>query len=161
MKTKIKVGDVAPDFELPSQSGGKVRLADFRDKKIVVLYFYPKDNTPGCTTEACGFRDNYEVFKEAGAEVIGVSSDSLESHNKFILKYELPFTLLSDKDAKVRKLYGAVKIGGLPGRVTFIIDKKGIVRHVFAPPLKAKEHVEESLNVIRLLDQYEDTIKVS
>ena len=92
----VKIGDPAPDFTLPSQNGPSVSLKDFRGK-AVVLYFYPKDDTPGCTAESCGFRDQYEVFKTSGAEIIGVSGDSSESHQKFATKYQLPFTLLSDK----------------------------------------------------------------
>src|SRR3712207_9161708 len=102
----VKVGDTAPDFTLPSQNGTPVNLRDFRGK-AVVLYFYPKDDTPGCTAESCAFRDQHEVFKTAGAEVIGVSGDSPESHQKFAAKYQLPFTLLSDKGDQVRKQYGA------------------------------------------------------
>ena len=114
----IKVGDIAPGFTLPSQNGSPVSLRDFQGK-AVVLYFYPKDNTPGCTAESCAFRDQYEVFKAAGAEVIGVSGDSPDSHQKFATQHQLPFTLLSDRDNKVRKLYGATAAFGLfPGRVT-------------------------------------------
>src|SRR5689334_13032822 len=92
----VKVGDAAPEFDLPDAAGTRVRLADFRGKKSVVLYFYPKDDTPGCTKEACSFRDNYEAFTDAGAEVIGVSSDSEASHRKFADKHRLPFTLVAD-----------------------------------------------------------------
>src|SRR5512136_313612 len=120
---KVKVGDQAPDFRLPNQSGDMVNLKDFNGKKIVVLYFYPKDFSSGCTTEACAFRDSYEVFKEAGAEVIGVSSQSVDSHKRFALANMLPFTLLSDENGKVRELYGATSAFGLmAGRVTFVID---------------------------------------
>src|SRR5512136_1125914 len=104
---KVKVGDQAPDFRLPNQSGDMVNLKDFNGKKIVVLYFYPRDFSSGCTAEACAFRDSYEVFKEAGAEVIGVSSQSVESHEQFVSVNSLPFILLSDDDGRVRKLYGA------------------------------------------------------
>lgn len=160
MKKKLQIGDEAPDIDLISHSGEKIRLSDFRDKKVTVLYFYPKDDTPGCTTEACAFRDSYEVFKDAGAEVIGVSPDSLESHKRFAWKYELPFNLLSDSDGKLRELYGVQKSLGIPGRVTFIIDKKGIIRHIFSSQMKAKKHVEESLKILKLLDQYDDSIKL-
>src|SRR5579872_4220369 len=102
----VKVGDLAPDFTLPSATGESVSLESFIGKKNIVLYFYPKDNTGGCTAEACSFRDSYEVFKDAGAEVIGVSSDSADSHERFAAKHRLPFILLSDKDKAVRKLYG-------------------------------------------------------
>ena len=160
MKRKLQIGDEAPDFDLTSHSGEKIRLSDFRDKKVTVLYFYPKDDTPGCTAEACAFRDSYEVFKDAGAEVIGVSSDSLESHKSFAGKYRLPFNLLSDSDGKLRELYGFQKSLGMPGRVTFIIDKKGIIQHIFSSQMKAKKHVEESLKILKLLDQFEDSIKL-
>lgn len=112
----VKVGDTAPDFTLPAQDGSTISLRDFRGQQAVVLYFYPKDDTPGCTAESCAFRDQYEVFKTAGAEVIGVSGDSSESHQKFAAKHNLPFTLLSDKDNQVRKQYGATTAFGLiPG----------------------------------------------
>jgi peroxiredoxin Q/BCP len=142
----VEVGQKAPDFELPDASGTRVRLSDFRGKKAVVLYFYPKDDTPGCTAEACSFRDSYEDFQEAGAEVIGVSSDSASSHEKFARRHKLPFTLLSDADGKVRKQYGVpATLGLLPGRVTFVIDRDGAVRHVFNSQLQATRHVSEAL----------------
>ena len=128
----IKVGDKAPDFTLPAQDGGNVSLHDFAGQKAVVLYFYPKDNTPGCTKEACSFRDSYEDFKNAGAEVIGVSSDSEKSHQGFAGEHKLPFKLLADKDGRLRKTYGVPSsMGILPGRVTYVIDKTGVVRLVF------------------------------
>src|SRR4030065_2893643 len=106
MKNEVRVGDTAPDFELPTSAGEKVKLSDYIGKKAVVLYFYPEDFSPGCTKEACAFRDSYELFKDAGAEVLGVSSDTQESHGEFILKLGLPFKLLSDEGGKVRSLYG-------------------------------------------------------
>lgn len=143
---KVQVGDQAPDFTLSTQDGSTVSLKDYRGQQAVVLYFYPKDNTPGCTAEACAFRDSYEVFKQAGAEVLGVSSDSVDAHQKFAAKYRLPFILLSDKDGAVRKLYGAVSVFGLlPGRITYVIDKEGIVRHVFSSQLAAEKHIDEAL----------------
>ena len=127
-----------------------VRLSDYKGKKAVVLYFYPKDNSPGCTKEACAFRDSYEAFKDAGAEVIGVSSDSEESHGLFSLKLGLPFLLLSDEGGKIRELYGVPSsLGLIPGRVTFVIDKNGVVRHVFSSQLNAEKHIEESLRIIK------------
>ncbi len=151
-KGNVQVGDSAPDFTLDSQSGDKVRLKDFIGKKIIVLYFYPKDGTPCCTAEACSFRDNYDVFQKAGAEVIGISSDAVKSHSAFVLKYNLQFILLSDKDQTVRKLYGVPStLGLLPGRVTYIIDKKGIVRHVFSSQFNATKHISEALRVIQSL----------
>ncbi|MEA5568062.1 peroxiredoxin [Anabaena sp. UHCC 0399] len=148
----VKVGDTAPDFTLPAQNGSTVSLRDFRGNKSVVLYFYPKDDTPGCTAESCAFRDQYEVFQNAGAEVIGVSGDSRESHQKFAAKYSLPFTLLSDQGDQVRKLYGATAAFGLfPGRVTYVIDKEGIVQYVFDSMLNFKGHVEEALKTLQNL----------
>ncbi|WP_414564900.1 MULTISPECIES: peroxiredoxin [unclassified Anabaena] len=148
----VKVGDTAPDFTLPAQNGATVSLRDFRAKQAVVLYFYPKDDTPGCTAESCAFRDQYEVFKTAGAEVIGISGDSSESHQKFAAKHNLPFTLLSDKDNQVRKQYGATTAFGLiPGRVTYVIDQQGVVQYVFDSMLNFKGHVEEALKTLQQL----------
>lgn len=147
----VKVGDPAPDFTLPAQTGAAVSLKDLRGK-CVVLYFYPKDDTPGCTKESCAFRDQYQVFQEAGAEVIGVSADSAESHQKFAAKYQLPFTLLSDTNSQVRKLYGVpATLGLLPGRVTYVIDQQGIVQHIFNSQFNFQGHVEESLKTLQQL----------
>lgn len=151
-KGRVQVGDAAPDFALPTPNGTLVRLSDFLGKQAVVLYFYPKDNTTGCTAEACAFRDSYEVFKDAGAEVIGVSSDSEESHQQFAAQHRLPFVLLSDKDGQLRRRYGVPTTFGLvPGRVTYIIDKQGIVRHIFSSQLNAQKHVTEALQTLRAL----------
>lgn len=148
----IKVGDKAPDFTLTSATGEKVSLKDFYGKKSVVLYFYPKDDTPGCTAESCAFRDSYEVFKEIGAEVIGVSGDSPESHRQFARKYNLPFILLSDTDNKLRQLYGVpATLFILPGRVTYVIDKEGVVRHIFDSMMNFKGHVEEALKTLKAI----------
>ncbi|MEH2301582.1 MAG: peroxiredoxin [Nostoc sp.] len=148
----IKVGDTAPNFTLPAQNGSTISLQDFRGKKAVVLYFYPKDDTPGCTSESCAFRDQYEVFKAAGAEVVGVSADSSESHQRFATKYNLPFTLLTDKGDQVRKLYSATAAFGLfPGRVTYVIDQQGIVQYVFDSMFNFKGHVEEALKTLQQL----------
>ncbi len=148
----IKVGDVAPDFALTDRTGRTVRLSDYRGKQAVVLYFYPKDDTPGCTKEACSFRDQYQDLQDAGAEVIGVSSDSEESHGKFVSKYRLPFVLLADRDGAVRKRYGVpATLGLLPGRVTFVIDPQGVVRHVFNSQLQATKHVGEALTALRAI----------
>lgn len=148
----VKVGDTAPDFTLSDQNGSRVSLRDFRGKKAVVLYFYPKDDTPGCTAESCGFRDQYEVFTTAGAEVIGVSGDSPQSHQQFAAKYNLPFTLLSDKDNKVRKEYGAtMAFGFVPGRVTYVIDQEGVVRFVLDTMFNFQAHVEEALKTLQEL----------
>ena len=146
----IKVGGRVPNFSLPSQTGATVNVSDLIGKKSLVIYFYPKDDTPGCTAESCAFRDSYEVFTDAGAEVIGISADSPQSHQQFAQKYNLPFTLLSDSDNRVRKLFGVPStLFVLPGRVTYIIDQEGIVRHIFDSMLDFKAHVTESLNTIK------------
>ncbi len=133
---------------MPTQNGQRVSLNDFHGHRAVVLFFYPKDNAPPCTAEACSFRDSYEIFKEAGAEVIGVSSDSEKSHQQFASKYNLPFLLLSDRNGELRKNYGVpTTFGILPGRVTYIIDKQGIVRHIFSSQMATTKHVEESLKI--------------
>jgi peroxiredoxin Q/BCP len=151
-KGKVQVGDQAPDFTLPNQAGESVSLSDFVGKTSIVLYFYPKDDTPGCTTEACAFRDSYEVFKDAGAEVIGVSSDSTSSHQQFAAKHRLPFVLLSDSNGSVRKRYGVpATFGLLPGRVTYIIDKQGIVRHIYSAQFAAEKHIDEALKTLQAL----------
>jgi peroxiredoxin Q/BCP len=151
-KGKIQVGDSAPDFTLPSQSGGEIHLADYLGQKAIVLYFYPKDNTSGCTAEACAFRDRYEVFKDAGAEVIGVSSDSVDAHQQFVSSQKLPFILLSDSTGSVRKLYGVpATFGLLPGRVTYVIDKQGVIRHIFSSQFAPERHVDEALKIIQAL----------
>jgi peroxiredoxin Q/BCP len=144
-KDRVDVGSKAPDFTLPSQSGEMVNLRDFLGQKPVVLFFYPKDDTPGCTKQARAFRDGYEEFGKLDAEVIGISSDSVESHKRFAAKHSLPFPLLSDEGGKVRKLYGVPSTFGLfPGRVTYVIDAEGVVRHVFASQLGVEQHVEEA-----------------
>jgi thioredoxin-dependent peroxiredoxin len=152
MARGIQVGDKAPDFTLPSQAGEQVRLSDRLGERIVVLYFYPKDETVGCTKEACAFRDSYEVFAEAGAEVIGVSSDSVDKHAAFAGHHELPFTLLSDQGGQVRKSYAVpATLGLLPGRVTYVIDRAGTVRHVFSSQTNIGRHVNDALDVVKKL----------
>ena len=152
MARGIGVGDKAPDFTLPSQSGEQVRLQDRLGQGVVVLYFYPKDETSGCTREACAFRDSHEVFTDAGAEVIGVSSDSVDKHASFATHHKLPFTLLSDKGGKVRKAYEVpATLGFIPGRVTYVIDRDGTVRHVFNSMTNIDRHVKDALEVVRRL----------
>lgn len=148
----IAVGDVAPDFTLPSQTGEMISLAQFRGKQAVVVFFYPKDETTICIKEACSFRDAYEDSVRAGAVVIGMSSDFTESHQAFASNHRLPFTLLSDQDGSLRKAYGVPNtLWFLPGRVSYVIDKGGIVRHVFNSQLAANRHVSETLTVVRQL----------
>ncbi|MEM9217777.1 MAG: peroxiredoxin [Cyanobacteria bacterium P01_F01_bin.150] len=149
MATPVKVGDRAPAFTLSDQSGKSVNLENMLGQKPIVLYFYPKDDTPGCTKESCAFRDSYEVFQKAGAEVIGISGDSSESHEQFASKYNLPFTLLADTGNKVRSLYGVpATLFFLPGRVTYIIDQKGVVQSIFNSMLDFNGHVNEAIKVI-------------
>ncbi|NHJ47140.1 MAG: peroxiredoxin [Asgard group archaeon] len=152
--SQVKIGDKAPSFSLPDIDGNEVDLHDYLGKKIIVLYFYPKDETAGCTTQACTFRDRYELFQKVGAEVIGVSGDSLESHIDFASKYKLPFILLSDIKNEARSLYGVKSTFGIiPGRVTYIIDKEGIVRHIFVSQFNPKKHVDEALRVIEEINK--------
>jgi thioredoxin-dependent peroxiredoxin len=154
----VQVGDQAPDFTLPSQMGDNVTLSEYRGRKNVVLYFYPKDETIGCTKEACAFRDSYDGFTELGAEVLGVSGQSVESHKGFASHHGLPFLLLADDDNKVRHLYGVpANMGFIPGRVTYIIDKKGVVRHIFNSQYQPEKHVKEAKRVLRELDTEEKT----
>ncbi len=150
-KGKVQVGDLAPDFTLPDQSGAPVSLEKYLGKSDIVLYFYPKDNTVGCTAEACAFRDSYEVFKDAGAEVIGISSDTAESHQQFAKKHRLTFILLSDEGGAIRRRYGVPTTFGLPGRVTYVIDRKGIVRHIFSSQIQFEKHVDEALKTLQML----------
>jgi len=146
----VQVGDRAPAFTLPKQSGTPVNLGDLLGQKPIILYFYPKDDTPGCTAESCAFRDSYEIFQEAGAEVIGISADTPTSHQQFAVKYRLPFILLSDTDNRVRKLYGVPPtLFVLPGRVTYVIDQQGIVRHIFDSQLDFNAHVREALSALQ------------
>jgi peroxiredoxin Q/BCP len=148
---ELAVGDAAPDFSLPTAGGGTVSLSDFRGHEVV-LFFYPMDNSPVCTAEACSFRDSHEAFRDAGAEVIGISSDSPESHRSFANRFNLPFLLVSDMDGKVRERYGVPKTLGLfPGRVTYLIDREGVVRHIFSSQLQPTKHVTEALTVLRTL----------
>lgn len=153
---KVQVDDSAPDFTLPDQSGTPVSLGDVLNKKHIVLFFYPKNNTSICTAEALAFRDSYKVFKEAGAEVIGVSSDSVESHQQFATEHQLPFMLLSDVGGVIRKRYGVPTAFGLPGRVTYIIDRRGIVRHIFFSQYTSQRHVDEALETLQSI--YEDHV---
>lgn len=145
----VRPGDPAPDFTLQDQHGESVTLSELHGK-WVVLYFYPKDDTPGCTREACSFRDSHEDFADAGAAVIGVSRDDVDSHRAFAEKHRLPFTLVSDASGELRKTYGVPKtLGLLDGRVTYVIDPEGVVRHVFNSQLRASAHHDEALSAIR------------
>lgn len=151
----LKEGTVAPNFTAKNQNGEDISLTNFKGKKVI-LYFYPKDNTPGCTAESCNLRDNYNALIEKGFEVIGVSPDSEKSHTNFISKYELPFTLISDPDKKVLNAYGAWGEKKMYGksyegvlRTTYVIDEKGKIIKVF-PKVKTKKHSEQILKELDL-----------
>jgi peroxiredoxin Q/BCP len=153
-KNVVKLNDKAPDFALPAADGKAIKLSDYLGKKSVVVYFYPKDHTPGCTTEACTFRDSYAVFKDLGAEVIGISSDSIDSHKHFADDYKLPFVLLSDEGGKVRRAWGVpTTLGIVPGRVTYVIDRTGTVRLIFNSQMDAAKHVEEAKRILEQLEK--------
>lgn len=147
----IELGDVIPHFTAIDTNGEKFDTLEYIGKKPLVIYFYPKNNTPGCTAQACGFRDQYQDFTGLGAEVIGISSDSVDSHNAFAKQYKLPFILLSDTDKKIRKLFGVPSglLGVLPGRVTYIVDKQGKVVLVFDDSINATRHIAEALEAIK------------
>ena len=146
----MEIGEKVPDLELKDQHGEKFSFQEFVGKKSFVVYFYPKDFTPGCTKEACSFRDSYEDFQELGAEVIGISGDSAESHSKFADKYSLPYLFLSDENKKARNAFGvrANLLGLIPGRETFVFDKDGILLHKFNS-MNAKRHMPEALTVLK------------
>lgn len=148
----LKIGDKAPDFELTDKSGKTIKFSDLYANKHVVLYFYPKDDTPGCTAQACEFRDSYEEFIELGAEVVGISSDDENSHSSFKSKFGLPFILTSDKGGAIRKAFGVPSTFFiLPGRVTYIIDKNGIIQHIFNSQFKSTQHIPVALEVLKKL----------
>lgn len=148
----LKPGERAPDFELAAQDGRMVTLHEFLGAKNVVLYFYPKDFTSGCTAETKSFGENYVKLQELGAEVLGVSSDSTESHERFAGECGANFPLLSDEGGKVRRLYGVQSsLGLVPGRVTFIIDKQGVVARVFSSQLNPRKHIAEAVEALKAL----------
>jgi thioredoxin-dependent peroxiredoxin len=148
---KVEVGSIIPTFSLTDQHGNVFSVDSVLGKKNLVIYFYPKDDTPGCTKEACYFRDQYEAFSEADAVIIGISGQSVDSHKKFAEKHRLSFTLLSDEGNKIRKLFGVPTnfLGLLPGRVTYVVDKSGSVVYVFNSQIQAEKHVDEALNILK------------
>lgn len=150
---EIKVGSSIPSFTLPDQNGNLFDIYSVLGKKNIVIYFYPKDDSPGCTKEACSFRDQFEIFKEANAIIIGISGQSVKSHKEFAEKHRLSFTLLSDEGNTVRKLFGVPTnmMGLIPGRVTYIADKTGKVIFIFNSQTKATEHVDEALRILKEL----------
>ena len=153
MMKEIRVGDRIPDFILPDQNGNELDIRSVLGKKDLVIYFYPKDDTGGCTKEACSFRDQYEDFIEMGAEVIGISSDDVDSHKQFAARHRLPFILLSDQKSEVRRLFGVPTnfLGLIQGRVTYVINREGIVIHIFNSQRKAVQHIHESLQALKEL----------
>ncbi|MDP4291262.1 MAG: peroxiredoxin [Bacteroidota bacterium] len=150
---KIEKGSTVPGFTLPDQDGNLFDISTVLGKKNLVIYFYPKDDTPGCTKEACYFRDQFEVFKEEDAIIIGISGQSVESHKEFATKYKLNYTLLSDEGNEIRKRFGvpANLFGFIPGRVTYIVDKKGKVVYTFNSQSQATQHVDEALRILKEL----------
>lgn len=148
---EIKVGSTIPAFILPDQNGNMFNIDSVLGQKNLVIYFYPKDDSPGCTAQACSFRDQFEVFSEADAVIIGISSQSVKSHKAFAEKHGLTFTLLSDEGNKIRKQFGVPTnlFGLLPGRVTYVADKSGKVIYTFNSQLKAEKHVEEALRILQ------------
>ena len=147
---KIGVGSTIPSFSLKDQNGNVFEIDSVKGKKNLVIYFYPKDDSPGCTKEACSFRDQFEVFREADALIIGISAQSVESHLEFSKKHRLNYTLLSDQNNRVRKLFHvpANLFGLISGRVTYIVNKKGQVVFVFNSQINAEKHVEEALRIL-------------
>lgn len=152
ISAKVNKGTVPPAFTLKDQDGKNVSLSKFKGKPVVV-YFYPADETPGCTKQACAFRDSYEKFKKAGAEVVGISGDDTSSHKAFAKKYRLPFTLLSDEGNKVRKDWGVPSdlFGTLPGRQTYVLDKSGKVQLIYNNQFQPEKHIDETLKLLQSL----------
>jgi len=148
---KVVEGSRVPQFTLPDQNGNLFDIDSVLGKKNLVIYFYPKDDTPGCTDEACHFRDQMDAFDDAESMIIGISGQSVESHKKFAEKYGLNFTLLSDEGNKVRKLFGVPTnfLGLLPGRVTYVVDKSGKVVYIFNSQTQTKQHADDALKILK------------
>jgi peroxiredoxin Q/BCP len=149
MASLLAVGARAPDFSLPDAEGRQVSLAELRARGPLVLYFYPADETMGCTVEACAFRDAHQEFVDVGAQVVGVSRDSPASHARFAANHQLPFLLLSDEDGEVHARFGIGKVIAFGDRVTFVIDRDGVVRHRFTSKLRWRAHVTTALDGLR------------
>jgi peroxiredoxin Q/BCP len=149
-KTTLAIGDKIPSFKLQNQEGKWLDSSSFNGAPLVI-YFYPKDDTPGCTKEACLFRDNYEKFKENNVEVVGVSADAIESHKDFVAKYHLPFILLADSDRSVHKAFGVgKKLSVFTARITFIVNAKGKIVKIFEDNINAEKHIEEALKALKI-----------
>ena len=151
---KIEVGSKVPMFELKDQNGELFKLETVLGKNNLVIYFYPKDDSPGCTKEACSFRDQFKVFADADAIIIGISAQSVESHLKFAKKHRLNYTLLSDTRNEVRKLFGvqANFFGLIPGRVTYVVNKEGKIMYLFNSQIQAEKHVNETLRILQKIN---------
>ena len=147
----LEIGDKLPAFSLSDQNGEIFSSTDYIGKTAMVIYFYPKDDTSGCTKEACKFRDNYENFTDLDVKIVGISGDSIESHKNFADKYNLPFTLLADTQNEVRKLFGVpgTLFGAIPGRVTYVIDKEGKVIQIYNSMIKAENHIDIALKALK------------
>lgn len=153
MSSRLKVGDRAPQFSLPDQNGNIVSLSSYIGKKHVILYFYPRDFSIGCTRETKAFAESYQRIRELGGEVIGISSDPVDRHNAFAKECNAPFILLSDTNNEVRRAYGVSStLGLIPGRVTFVIDKEGIIRHIFSSQISPSRHVIEAIEALRKIN---------
>jgi peroxiredoxin Q/BCP len=150
---KLKVNDSIPTIELFDQDSNLVKVSDLLHRGPVVIYFYPKDDTPGCTKEACSFRDQYEAFTDKGVQVIGISADHPQKHKEFAAKHNLPFILLSDVSNEIRKAFGVPSnmFGLIPGRVTYVVDQKGIIRGVFNSQSNPTQHVHEALKILETI----------
>jgi len=148
----VEIGDFLPDFILPNENSNEVDISQHRGKSPLVIFFYPKDDTPGCTLEACAFRDNFDEFSLSGVTIFGISSDDPSSHHRFIRKYSLPFSLLSDVDLTVHRIFGVDKTLGLfPGRVTYVTNGLGMVCKIFRSQLFPRRHIYEALKAIKRL----------
>jgi len=147
----LQIGDTIPLFSLPDQNGNTLSIESLYKTKILVLYFYPKDETYGCTKQACAFRDNYHDFINAGAQVVGISSDHVESHKNFAQHHNIPYTLLYDQDGYIRNIFGVQPnlLGLVPGRVTYIIDMRGIIRYIFSSQMQIQKHIEIALREVK------------
>ncbi|WP_421868935.1 peroxiredoxin [Marinoscillum sp.] len=152
MGKTLQKGDLIPDVSLKDQEGNLIDLPSLVGEKALVVYFYPKDDTPGCTAEACGFRDRYEEFADMGADIVGISSDTVGSHKKFADKYGLNFTLLSDCNGQAEKEFGVPRnlLGLLPGRVTYVFDRAGKLVYSFSSAMKATRHIEEAMEALKV-----------
>lgn len=149
--SKLKKGDKVPTFKLNNQDSKEVDMKNYLGEKKLVIFFYPKDDSPGCTKEACSFRDSHQDFVDLGCEVIGISSDNERSHKKFAEKHNLPYTLLADTNKEVRKMFGVPTnlLDIIPGRVTYVINQNGVIEYVFNSQTAVNKHMIEALNIVK------------